>query len=125
VLVCPALGTRRELSGAEPDTTNNRMELTAVIEALRALKQPCRVTVTVDSQYVANAFRQGWIEAWQRKGWKTAARTPVKNRDLWEALLAAIAPHTVRWEWVRGHTGHAENERCDTLAAEARDRLKG
>lgn len=114
--------SEKELSGYEPDTTNNRMELTAVARALEALKKPCDVTVVTDSQYLANAFRQGWLAKWKRNGWKTAAKDPVKNRDLWEALDALIATHAVRWEWTKGHAGHPENERCDRLVAEARAR---
>jgi ribonuclease HI len=126
ILVCPDLKLRKELSGATPDTTtNNRMELTAVIEALRSLKQPCRVRITTDSQYVAHAFQQHWIESWQRKGWKTSGKTAVKNQDLWEALLQAMAPHRITWHWIRGHTGHTENERCDELARKAREALAG
>lgn len=112
----------KELSGYEPDTTNNRMELTAVARALEVLKKPCDVTIVTDSQYLANAFRQGWLAKWKRNGWKTAAKEPVKNRDLWEMLDGLIATHSVRWEWTKGHAGHHENERCDRLVAEARAR---
>lgn len=115
-------GRERELSGGEPDTTNNRMELTAVARALEALKKPCDVTIVTDSQYLANAFRQGWLAKWKRNGWKTAAKEPVKNRDLWEQLDVLIATHAVRWEWTKGHAGHPENERCDRLVGEARER---
>jgi ribonuclease HI len=115
-------GHEKCLSGAEPATTNNRMELTAAIEALRALKRPCRVELTTDSQYV----RQGittWMANWKRRGWKTADRKPVKNIDLWQALDQEARRHQVTWHWVRGHSGHAENERADQLANEAIDRL--
>ncbi len=115
-------GHEKELSGAEAATTNNRMELTAAIEALRALKRPCLVELTTDSQYV----RQGitaWIANWKQRGWKTAGRKPVKNVDLWRALDAEAARHQVRWHWVRGHSGHPENERADRLANAAIDRL--
>jgi ribonuclease HI len=105
----------RELWGGEPATTNNRMELTAVIEALAALSRPCTVTIVTDSQYVMRGITE-WFAAWQRRGWRTADGKPVKNRDLWEALAAEIARHRVRWEWVRGHAGHAGNERADALA---------
>jgi ribonuclease HI len=105
----------REISGAETQTTNNRMELTAVIRALEALKQPSRVEVYTDSEYVKNGITE-WLAAWKRRGWKTADRKPVKNVDLWQALEAAAARHEVRWHWVRGHSGHAENERADALA---------
>jgi ribonuclease HI len=105
----------RELCGGEPATTNNRMELTAVIRALEALKRPSRVEVYTDSQYVRNGITE-WLPNWKRRGWKTADRKPVKNVDLWQALEAAAARHEVHWHWVRGHAGHAENERADALA---------
>ena len=111
---------RRELSGADPHTTNNRMELTAVIEGLRALRRPCRVRVLSDSAYVVNAHRQGWIRSWQRNGWRTSGKKPVENRDLWEALLAAEQAHEITWELVKGHAGHELNERADELAVQAR-----
>jgi ribonuclease HI len=111
---------RRELSGAEPETTNNRMELTAAIEGLRALRRPCRVRIVTDSQYLKNAFTAGWLRKWRGNGWRTADRQPVKNEDLWRALEAAMEGHEVDWEWVRGHNDHPENERCDQLAVEAR-----
>ncbi|MBB4285430.1 ribonuclease HI [Roseospira goensis] len=114
-------GRERELSGGEPLTTNNRMELMAVIAGAEALKRPCPVRIVTDSQYVMKGITE-WLAGWKRKGWKTAAKTPVKNADLWRRLDAALAPHTVRWEWVRGHAGHPENERVDALArAAARD----
>ncbi len=110
------LGDReRELFGGENPTTNNRMELMAVIQALEALKRPCAVDVTTDSQYVKNGIT-GWIHQWKRNGWKTAARKPVKNADLWRRLDEAAARHQVAWHWVRGHAGHPENERADRLA---------
>jgi ribonuclease HI len=105
----------KELCGGERETTNNRMELMAVIAALEALKRPVEVEITTDSQYVKRGVTE-WMKGWKRNGWRTAARTPVKNRDLWERLDAALAPHRVRWQWVRGHTGHPENERADRLA---------
>jgi ribonuclease HI len=108
-------GREKTLHGGTRDTTNNRMELTAVIEGLRALKRPCRVRVTTDSQYVRNGITE-WIHAWKRNGWKTAARKPVKNVDLWRELDAATAAHEVEWHWVKGHAGHPENERADRLA---------
>ena len=114
----------RELSGGEPDTTNNRMELMAAIAALEALREPCTVILTTDSQYV----RQGildWLANWIRRGWKTAGGDPVKNRDLWERLQAAAAPHAVDWRWVKGHSGHPENERVDQLARIAAEGFKG
>jgi ribonuclease HI len=111
-------GTDKELSGADPHTTNNRMELMAVIEALRSLKRPCTVSVVTDSQYVQKGITE-WLSGWKARGWKTADKKPVKNVDLWQALEEAASPHRVSWHWVKGHAGHAENERCDQLAREA------
>lgn len=116
-------GHEKELSGAEPATTNNRMELLAVIHGLEALKRPMRVHVCTDSQYVMKGITE-WLAAWKRRGWKTADRQPVKNVDLWQRLETALAPHQVEWQWVRGHAGHPENERVDQLATTARGRLK-
>jgi len=116
-------GHERELSGSEAETTNNRMELLAVIRALEALERPCEVTVVTDSQYVQKGISE-WLPGWKRKGWKTAAGKPVKNKDLWQALDAAAGRHTVKWEWVRGHNGHAENERADALATGAIDAMR-
>jgi len=113
----------KEISGAERQTTNNRMELTAVTRALETLKGPCRVTVVTDSEYLANAFRQRWIEKWKRNGWKTSTKDPVKNQELWMALDALAAKHQITWQWCRGHSGHPENERCDEMVGEARRRL--
>jgi len=104
------------LSGGEPSTTNNRMELRAAVEALKALKEPCEVDLYTDSQYLKKAFTEGWLEEWRRRGWRTAEGKPVKNRDLWEALLQAMAPHRVRFHHVEGHRGHPENERVDREA---------
>lgn len=115
-------GRERTLNGADPDTTNNRMELTAAIEALDALKRSCTVVVTTDSQYVKNGI-ESWLAQWKRRGWRTAARAPVKNVDLWQRLDAAAARHTVQWQWVKGHSGHPGNERADSLANEAIDRM--
>jgi ribonuclease HI len=114
---------RKELSGAVPDTTNNRMELTGVIEGLRALTRPCKVRVQSDSAYVVNAHRIGWIRNWQRNGWKTAAKKPVENQDLWQQLLTEAARHEITWELVKGHAGHELNERADELAVAARKTL--
>jgi ribonuclease HI len=108
-----------ELSGAEPATTNNRMELQAVIEGLRALQRPAQVTVHIDSSYVMDAITKRWHVAWAARGWRTAAKQPVKNQDLWEALLAELERHAVTWRKVRGHAGVALNERCDELAVAA------
>ncbi|MGE0753859.1 MAG: ribonuclease HI [Alphaproteobacteria bacterium] len=110
--------TEKELSGHAEDTTNNRMELTAAIEGLRALKSPCRVDIYTDSTYVKDGITK-WIDGWQARGWKTAGRKPVKNVDLWQELLEVTATHDVRWHWVRGHDGHEYNERADVLAVQA------
>lgn len=111
----------RELSGGFERTTNNRMELLAVIVALEALKRPCEVMLHSDSQYVVNAFNQHWVEGWLKRGWKNASKQPVKNVDLWKRLLEAKRPHQVEFVWVKGHAGHPENERCDALATAAAD----
>ena len=111
-------GHEKEISGGEAYTTNNRMEMTAAIEALRLLTRPCRVIITTDSQYLVKGMTE-WIQGWQRKGWQNSKKEPVLNRDLWEELLRLSAPHTITWQWIRGHAGHAENERCDCLAREA------
>lgn len=108
----------KDLSGGEPDTTNNRMELKAAIEGLNALTRPCRVTLATDSVYVMDGITK-WIHGWQRNGWKTAAKKPVKNADLWQELLAAIKPHRIDWVWVKGHNGDPDNERADQLASDA------
>lgn len=105
----------RELYGYEPETTNNRMELMAIIQALETLKRPCRVRAITDSQYVMKGVTE-WMAGWKKRGWRTASRKPVANRDLWERLDAAMQRHEIEWEWVRGHTGHAGNERADQLA---------
>jgi len=108
-------GVEKELCGGEPETTNNRMELMAAIVALEALKRPSRVRLTTDSTYVKNGITT-WIHDWKRRDWKTAAKKPVKNVDLWKRLEAALSRHQVEWHWVKGHTGHPENERADELA---------
>ena len=115
-----------ELSGGEAHTTNNRMELMAVIEGLRAIKKPSQVAIYTDSKYVMDGARS-WIIGWKKRGWKTADKKPVKNVDLWQRLDAALKAHEVRWHWVKGHAGHDENERADQLAREgvAMARLKG
>lgn len=110
--------TEKELSGGESHTTNNRMELMAAIEGLKALKKPCRVKLSTDSRYVMDGLTK-WIKGWQRNGWKTADKKPVKNADLWLALLEAAAPHRIEWLWVKGHAGHPDNERADKLASDA------
>jgi len=111
-------GRERELSGGEKVTTNNRMELMAAIEGLKALKRPCRVILSTDSRYVMDGLTK-WIKGWQKNGWKTAARQPVKNAELWQDLLAAAKPHRIEWVWVKGHAGHPDNERADKLASDA------
>ena len=110
-----------EMSGGDACTTNNRMELMAVIVALEALNRPCEVEVHSDSQYVVNAFNKHWIDGWKKRGWKTANKQPVKNRDLWERLLTVKSKHKVEFIWVKGHAGHELNERCDELATTAAD----
>lgn len=110
--------TRRDLSGGEAQTTNNRMELQAAISALAALTRPCKVTLRTDSIYVRDGITK-WIHGWQRNGWKTADRKPVKNADLWQALLAAAARHRIDWQWIRGHNGDPDNESADALARAA------
>ncbi|MBR3552567.1 MAG: ribonuclease HI [Clostridia bacterium] len=117
-------GHRRELSGGEAETTNNRMELTAVIEGLRALKEPCRVTVTTDSQYVANGINLGWAESWKQNGWRKKDKKPALNPELWDTLLTEIARHEVTIVWIKGHAGHPENERCDALAVAEWKKIK-
>ena len=111
-------GREKELSGSAPATTNNRMELSAVIEALVALKEPCEVQLYTDSKYVIDGITK-WIFGWQKNGWKNAAKKPVANSDLWLALVDAKQPHKVSWHWVKGHAGHPENERADQLASDA------
>jgi len=117
-------GSRKELSGGEVLTTNNRMELLAAIEALNALKRPCAVEMHVDSQYVKDGITK-WIHGWKRNGWKTADKKPVKNLELWQALDAAIQRHEISWHWVKGHVGHPENERADELARIGMEPYKG
>jgi ribonuclease HI len=108
----------KELSGSENPSTNNRMELMGAIKALEALTKPCRVTLTTDSNYVKDGITK-WIHGWQRNGWRTADKKPVKNMELWQALLAATARHDIEWHWVKGHNGHPDNERVDKLASDA------
>ena len=108
-------GNTKEVSGGEPETTNNRMELMAAIVALEGLKRPCEVTLISDSQYVRKGITE-WIQGWVKKGWKNSQGKEVVNRDLWERLLKAVEPHTIEWQWVKGHSGHPENEKVDFLA---------
>ncbi len=117
-------GTERELSGADPATTNNRMELMAAISALEALTRPCAVVVHTDSEYVRNGISR-WVTGWVRNNWRNAAKAPVANMALWQRLLAAAKPHQVEWKWVRGHAGDVMNERADVLATRAREGLRG
>lgn len=111
-------GHTKELSGGAKETTNNRMEMSAAIEALRQLTRPCQVIITTDSQYLVKGMTE-WITGWQLKGWRNSKKEPVLNKDLWEQLLVLTNQHSVQWKWVKGHAGHAENERCDQLAREA------
>jgi ribonuclease HI len=118
-------GTReKELVGGEPHTTNNRMEMTAILEGLKALKAPCAVTIHTDSRYVIDGMTQ-WIFGWQKRGWINSAKKPVINEDLWRALIEAARPHKVVWQWVKGHAGHPENERVDALASAEASRQAG
>ena len=114
----------RELAGGEPATTHNRMELTAAIMALNALREPCAVTLHTDSRYVIDGITS-WIFGWQKNGWRNAAKKPVANADLWQDLIAAVRPHQIQWVWVKGHDGHPENERADRLASDAALRAGG
>jgi ribonuclease HI len=114
--------TEKTLSGGEPDTTNNRMELMAAIMALEALTQSCEVVLTTDSRYVMDGITQ-WMANWKKRGWKTASKQPVKNADLWRRLDAACSKHTIEWQWVKGHSGHPENEKADALANRGIDEL--
>jgi ribonuclease HI len=116
-------GNEKTLHGGETNTTNNRMELMAAIQALEALKQPCDVVLTTDSKYVMQGITE-WIAQWKRRGWKTSAKKPVKNVDLWQRLDQAVQRHQVKWEWIRGHTGHPENEQADRLANQGIDELE-
>ena len=113
----------REVSGGEALTTNNRMELMAAIKGLEALKKPCRVQLHTDSQYVRDGITR-WVHNWQRNGWRTSDKKPVKNAELWQELIEATAPHRVEWHWVKGHSGHPENDRVDALASEEADKKR-
>lgn len=117
-------GREKELFGGEKSTTNNRMELTAAIEGLKALKTPCKVTLYSDSQYLVNAINKGWLESWKQKGWKKSDKSQVLNDDLWKILDDLLSIHEVEFIWVRGHDGHAYNERCDELASGYAERLQ-
>ncbi len=115
-------GKRKELSDGEHSTTNNRMELSAVIASLSALTEPCEVVLTSDSRYVVDAVEKGWVYGWKKRGWKKSDNSPALNSDLWEKLLPLLSKHEVRFVWIKGHAGHPENERCDELAVQAAEK---
>ncbi len=115
-------GQQKTASGYEANTTNNRMELTAAVQALSNLREHCIVTLVTDSEYLKRAFTDGWLDSWQQNGWRTSKRQPVKNQDLWRKLIELSEFHQITWSWVRGHTGHKANERADKLALKARKR---
>ena len=117
-------GHEKELCGGEKETTNNRMELTAVIEGLSALKEPCEIELFTDSKYVCDAVVKRWVYSWKANGWKKADKKPALNIDLWEKLLQLLDTHKVNFNWIKGHAGHPENERCDTLAVESYQKFK-
>lgn len=117
-------GVEKELSGGEKDTTNNRMELLAVINAIEALSRPCKIKITTDSSYVVNGITKGWAESWRKNNWRKADKKPALNADLWERLLDGLKRHEYEFEWVKGHAGHPENERCDKLAVAFYQNLK-
>lgn len=124
VLISPAHDNfRKEIFGAEANTTNNRMELQATIQALHALKTPCTVNLFTDSKYIQQAFNKGWLQKWQNNGWLGVGRKPIANQDLWQELVQLSQIHEVHWHWVKGHSHHQENERCDFLAVQARRKL--
>ena len=114
----------KELSGSEPDTTNNRMEMTAAIKALRALIEPCEVSLYTDSKYLIDGMTK-WVHGWKKKGWVNASKKPVRNADLWHELIDVAGIHTIHWHWVKGHSGHVENERVDKLASDAAEAIVG
>jgi ribonuclease HI len=125
VLISPEHGNReREIYGAEADTTNNRMELTAAIMALKALKFSCRVELHTDSMYLKNAFSKAWLDKWQKNGWKTSGKQPVLNQDLWEELLTLSETHDIEWQWTKGHGADPYNNRCDTLVQKAKEEFR-
>ena len=124
LLISPSHGKTRELTGGEPDSTNNRMELTGAIMALRALKKPCTVVLHTDSTYVHNGFSKGWVKKWAANGWRTASKGHVQNVDLWKQLAEMVEYHDVEWVWVKGHSTNVEHNRVDALAVAAREALK-
>ena len=115
----------RAISGGEAETTNNRMELTAVLRAFSLLKEPCEVTLCSDSKYVMDGLSKGWAESWRRNGWRKSDKKPALNVDLWQQLLEAVAPHKIHYQWIKGHAGHPENERCDAMAVAESQKFKG
>ncbi|MDR1376846.1 MAG: ribonuclease HI [Synergistaceae bacterium] len=125
ILISPAHGSaEREIYGAEPNSTNNRMELTAAIEALKALKRPCHVELYTDSMYLKNAFSKAWLDKWQKNGWKTSNKQPVLNQDLWEELLTLSQKHEIEWRWTKGHASDSYNNRCDALVQKAKEEFR-
>ena len=118
-------GQEKELYGGEPESTNNRMEMRAVIEGLRALRFPCDVTIHTDSALIMNAFTQNWVDNWKRRGWRKADKKPVENRDLWEEMIGEMEQHEIQWVKVKGHSGHTENERVDALAVKGSREMGG
>ena len=118
-------GIKKELSGGDGNTTNNRMEMTAVIEALKALKEPCQAEIFTDSQYICNSINNQWVFQWEKNGWKKSDKKPALNSDLWEEILELLKIHSVSFNWIKGHAGHPENERCDRLAVEQTEKFAG
>ena len=115
----------RAISGGEAETTNNRMELTAVLRAFSLLKEPCEVTLCSDSKYVMDGLSKGWAESWRRNGWRKSDKKPALNADLWQQLLEAVQPHEIHYQWIKGHAGHPENERCDAMAVAESQKFRG
>lgn len=115
----------RAISGGEAETTNNRMELTAVLRAFSLLKEPCEVTLCSDSKYVMDGLSKGWAESWRRNGWRKSDKKPALNTDLWQQLLEAVQPHEIHYQWIKGHAGHPENERCDAMAVAESQKFRG
>ena len=115
----------RAISGGEAETTNNRMELTAVLRAFSLLKEPCEVTPCSDSKYVMDGLSKGWAESWRRNGWRKSDKKPALNADLWQQLLEAVQPHKIHYQWIKGHAGHPENERCDAMAVAESQKFRG
>ncbi|HIV87349.1 MAG TPA: ribonuclease HI [Candidatus Pygmaiobacter gallistercoris] len=118
-------GIERAISGGAAETTNNRMELTAVLQAFSLLKEPCEVTLCSDSKYVMDGLSKGWAESWRRNGWRKSDKKPALNADLWQQLLEVIRPHRIHYQWIKGHAGHPENERCDAMAVAESQKFRG